>query len=36
MYEVETGEGLKAKIYFEHQARGARFKRWWLYRMEVC
>lgn len=34
-YEVETGEGQIARIYFERQSRGDRFKRWWLYSLEV-
>ena len=31
-YEIETGDGRKARIYFERQARGRNFKkRWWLF-----
>jgi len=31
-FEVETGNGCLAEIYFERQARGkSRLERWWLY-----
>ncbi len=34
-YEVETAGGLKARIYFDRQARGGRgSSRWWLFSIE--
>ncbi len=34
-FEVQTGAGLRAKIYFERRARGRkRTERWWLFSME--
>ena len=34
-FEVETGDGSTARLYFERQQRGRnRMQRWWLHSME--
>jgi phosphoribosylglycinamide formyltransferase-1 len=33
-FEVETGDGITARLYFERQQRGRnRMQRWWLHSM---